>query len=198
MHAEIPDVECVERRAIRGIIVLRADDWRGRIICWHSPAVDVGRKQPIANQRQHPGGVPIQEKANNAGVWISCQHLVTLERVNANAVLNSRSKFARGDYVHISPEPVLWVIWKVDACREGVPEVCPGRIAGLGDSDTVVKYRSARRELGQQPAILELVIQHDRIAGGIGAIWNGEARPERTSVYWSRQQVASPVISGKD
>ncbi len=28
-----------------------------------------------------------------------------------------------------------------------------------------------------------MVIQHDRIAGGIRAVWNGEARPERTGVY---------------
>src|SRR6266513_5021700 len=109
--------------------------------------------------------------------------------------------------MRIPRKPVLWIVWEVEhavGCGlERIAVVCAGRIARRRDRDTVPKrfsrvVETAGRELGKEPAILELVIEHYRIAGGIRAVWHGEARPERTGVYCPRQQVAGLVIDAKD
>src|SRR5207248_2213232 len=140
---------------------------------------------------------PIQKELNSAGVWISFEHFVSLERVNANAVLDSWSEFARGQNVGISPEPVLGIIWKVeDSIRRGlerVAVVCASRITARRNRDTVPErlgriVKAAGRELRKQPAIFELVVQHDWIACRIRAIRDGEVRPEGTGIDRARFQ----------
>src|SRR5207247_6079093 len=116
---------------------------RPRCLRRDCPPVKMRRKQAIAHQRQQTGCVPIPEKLNSAGVRISCEHLVALERVNANTVLNSWSEFARGEDVRIPPEPVLWIIWEIkDAIGRGherISEVRSSRIARCRDRDAVAE-----------------------------------------------------------
>src|SRR5438552_213578 len=52
--------------------------------------------------------------------------------------------------------------------------------------------------LRKEPAILKFIIQHDRVTGRIRAVWDGEARQQRTCVYRPRQQVASVIINCTD
>src|SRR5262249_9694934 len=88
-----------------------------------------------------------------------------------------------------------------------IPEVRAGGISRLRNGDAVIKRQAVksairvhapRSELGEQPPIHKLVVQHDWITGGVGAILDRKAGPERTSVYRSHQQVARLVIHAKD
>src|SRR5439155_19382692 len=86
---------------------------------------------------------------------------------------------------------------------ERVAEICAGRITRGGDRDAVPEGFSRIREttggeLRKEPAILKFIIQHDRVTGRVRAVWDGEARPQRTCVYRPRQQVASLIINGID
>src|SRR5439155_21054768 len=108
------------------------------------------------------------------------------------------SEFARSDDVHIPPEPIFWVVREVHACGKGIAEVSTGGIACLGDRNTVVEGRSARGELREEPAILQLIVQYNRVTGRIGAIGDRKTRPEGTSIYGSHQQVARLIIHSKD
>ena len=52
--------------------------------------------------------------------------------------------------------------------------------------------------MGENPAILELVVQHDRVAGGIGAVGHGEAGPQHPGVHRSEQQCPRLRVDGED
>src|SRR5262249_34951283 len=80
-------------------------------------------------------------------------------------------------------------------------------ITRLRNGDAIIKRQavksaiwvhSPRSELGEEPSIRKLVVQHDRITGGVRAILDRKAGPERTSVYRSHQQVAGLVIHAED
>ena len=68
----------------------------------------------------------------------------------------------------------------------------------MRDRNAVVVDRPTRGELAEEPAILQLVIQYDRIAGGIGAIRDREPGPERTSVHWPDKLIAVLVVNSED
>src|SRR5207245_9973672 len=72
-----------------------------------------------------------------------------------------------------------------------------GRLPGRVDCDAVPERQrwvgeTTGGELRQEPAIGKLVVQHDGVAGGVGAARDREVRPERAGVDGPEQ--AGPVL----
>ena len=90
LDAQLPNIECVECRAIAGSIVLRAyNRCRGAV---NGPAVTihVGWQETVTDQLQWHGArrghVGFQEKLNGARVRVAVHHFVLFERVDADSV----------------------------------------------------------------------------------------------------------------
>ena len=97
-------------------------------------------------------------------------------------------------YVGVGPDAVLRVVGEVRAGGERVAEVGARRIGRLRDRDADEELGAGGGELRQDPAVGELVVQHDRVARR-SAVWQvaAEARPERV-VGDRAEQRASPVL----
>ena len=85
---------------------------------------------------------------------------------------------------------------------EGVPVVASGGVTGRRHGDAVPEglariVKTARSELREDPAVHELVVEDDWIAGGLGAVWDGEAIPESARVDGPQQPVAALVVDGE-
>ena len=85
-------------------------------------------------------------------------------------------EFARAEVVGVRPHAAFRVIGKIISCRNGIPEVGSSRIVGLRNCDTLEEGRSTGGKLGKDPAICELIVKHDWIAGIIGLAVPTESR----------------------
>ena len=77
-------------------VILRSDDGGRRVILGLGLAIHVRREQSIADQfKRHNTG--IEEELNGAGFGLPVDHLVLLERVNADAIpmINPKSRVVR-------------------------------------------------------------------------------------------------------
>src|SRR5829696_8585265 len=168
-YKEVPDINGIECPTIPTTIILRADNRDRRVGLWLLFAVDIGRQQAVANQRQDVWIIAIKEKADRPRIRLAIDHLVLLKGIDPNPIFDGRSKLTGGDHIGIRPDTVLWVIREVEACGKGVAVVGTSRVACGRDGDAVVEgetwiIQAAGRELGQKPPVHELVVDHNGIA----------------------------------
>ena len=84
--------------------------------------------------------------------------------------------------VRVGPDPEVWVVVEVGSEGVSVAVVGAGRVTGLRDRDALVSRNGGSRELADQPAVGELVVEDDRIAVAVELAVAAEARPERGDV----------------
>ncbi len=193
-HREFPDVERVEHRSIRGVVVLGAYD-RNRHVVLRTPcAIDIRWQQAVADQLQRHDA-RVEEELHGPCFRIAGDHLPLLERVDADAIPGNVTEVACRHDVRMRPDAVLRVVREERATRqfriglrdEGIAVVGSGRIARHRHRHAVVKDGAPGRELTQDPAILELVVHHDRVTRGIRAIIDRVALPEVAQRVGTRQ-----------
>ena len=108
---QVPDVQGVERGAIRSAVVLRAYDRRGHTFGRSPRAVEVSRQQPVADQIDRHF-CRVEEELHRTRVGVADDHLLFLQRIHADAVLAGRPEIARRQQVGVRPDPVLRVVRK--------------------------------------------------------------------------------------
>jgi hypothetical protein len=168
--------------------------------------VDVRRQEPVADQIERDGTLSEQE-AHGTGVRVALDHLVPLEAVDADPVdrLVLDPELACRDQVGVAPDSVLRIVGEVVPGREGVPVVGARRIARRRDRDAVVEQverlvrivDAAGRELGEDPAIRELIVDHDRIARGLRALVDRKSGPQRAGVDRPEEARAGLGVDGE-
>src|SRR5687767_4020619 len=176
-YIQLPDIKRIECRAVGAAIILSADDGRRVIVLGLLYAVNIWWKEAVADQvNRHI--IRIEEELHSAGVGFSIDHLVLLERIHADAILIDFSEIAGGQNIRVLPDAILWIVreegstWQVriGLRKEGIAVVGAGRVTGLGDCDTVPVLRTGRSELAEQPAVSKLIVNHDWVAGIVGAV----------------------------
>ena len=192
-HGQVVDVQRVHRRAVAGPVVLGPDD-RSRCLADRPPvAVDVRREKAVSDVLEIDVRIlRVEEELNDANLRLAVHHLVLLEGVDADPVPVDQAEVARRHQVRVRPDAVLRIIREVVAavhvllCDERVAVVRAHRVAARRDRDAVVEggrrrrgVEPAGRELAQQPAVGRLVVEHDRVARGIGAVLDREAVSRR-------------------
>ena len=202
LDPEVPDVEGVERRTVGAAVVLGAHDRDRRVGRRLLLAVDVGGEQAVADEGQHPRRVAVEVEGHGTR-RLAAEHPVLLEPVDADAVLAGRAELAGRDDVGVGPHAVLRVVREVQAGGEGVAVVRPCRVARRGDGDAVVEgqgrvVETSRRELAEDPPVGKLVVDHDGVAGRVGAVGHGEALPQGARVDRTEQPRAGLRIDRED
>src|SRR5215472_5388953 len=100
----------------------------------------------------------------SAGVGIARDHLILLQSIDTDAVLNRGSEIAGSEDVRLLPHTVLRIVGKERAGAERVTIIGAGRISCRRYRNAVVKDGAASGELTQKPTVLKLIVEHDRIA----------------------------------
>ena len=165
------------------VVVLRADHRDGGARFGERGAVEVRRQQAVADQRQGLRVIAVEEEAHHPR-WGAGQHRTLLQAVHADAVLDGRAELPGRDRVSVGPHAVLRVVGEVEAGGKRVPVVRTSRVGGRRDGDAVVERQrgvveTPRGELRQDPPVGQLIVQHDRVAGGLRAVVDREAVPQR-------------------
>ena len=149
------------------------------------------------------GSFAVEEEAHGP-CRLAVHHLVLLEGVHPDSVLDGRSELARRENVRVGPVAVLRVVGEELEVRrlEGVAVVAPRGVARRRDCDAVPErlariVEPARRELGKDPAVGDLVVEDDRVARRVGAVRHREIAPERARVDRSEEPVPGLVVDGE-
>ncbi len=165
VDVEFPDLQEVlagGARRVVSLVVAVAHERVGRAGRRRSIAVRVGRDQSLKTEGREIGGGEALRRGDAAD-----EHLRPVEGVGGGAAL-----IARG-IVGVRPDTVFRVVRKAGR-GELIGEPAAGdRIAGLGDVDAETVAGAA--ELAQEPAVGELVEEHDRIAEAGGAVAGAES-----------------------
>ena len=151
--------------------------------------VQVRGQQTIAHQVDRNHG-RVEEELHRTGIRIARDHLVLFQTVHADAVLAIGPEVTRGQQVSLRPVSVFRVVREKLPRRERVTEVGPGRVGRLRDRDAVVVDGTARGELAEQPAVGEVIVEHDRVARKVRAVINRKPCPQIAELRWPGQQVA--------
>ena len=86
------------RETVAGAVVLCPDDRDRRIGLRLLLPVDVGGEKPVADKRQHVRSISVEEEAHGP-CRLAVHHLVLLEGVHPDSVLDGRSELARRENV---------------------------------------------------------------------------------------------------
>src|SRR5206468_12100769 len=82
--------------------------------------------------------------------------------------------------ISVGPDAQLGIVKKVGAEMKAVAVVCAGSISGGGNGNALVGNWAAGRagELGDDPAIGQVIVEHDRIATAAGLADTTKASPD--------------------
>ena len=129
-------------------------------------AVEVGRGQHLEAERIQRGRREALVGRGGAG-----EHVGSVERVDRGRA------FVRAEVVGVGPDGVLRVVRELGEREDVVVPAAADRVRRLRHVDAQVVAR--RGELGDQPALRELVVEHDRVAAARRAGAGAAQRRER-------------------
>src|SRR5207245_2313532 len=99
--------------------------------------------------------------------------------------------------VGVRPDPELRVVEEVGSEVEAVAVPGAGRVAGRRDGDALVSDRNVACgscELRDDPAVRELVVEDNGIAGSTVLTSTPEAAPERHDVDWAEDRGTGRLV----
>ena len=168
----VPHVEPIDREVHRvPVVVVDLDQRRRSVRGRERSAVDVRREHAAPEVRldrehvlvDHPSGAAVDQ-------------LIALEREDADAgpTVTGLAELVDRDHVRMlrRPDAELRIVVQVRLVRDVLVRAPrAGRVAGLRDRDALVERpvrKRGVRQLARQPAVGELVVEHDRVSAIAG------------------------------
>src|SRR5581483_1917824 len=107
-----------------------------------------------------------------------------------------RAEDVRREVVAVGPDAQLRVVEEVRAQVEAVAVPRARRVARLRDGDALVRRDvvPVDGELAHEPAVGELVVEHDGVAGAAALAEAAETAPERADPDWAEQRGARRLV----
>ena len=109
---------------------------------------------------------------------IAGDHLRTIQRVRSDTRECRPVELAGANEVGIRPNGEFGIIRKSTQRSDGITEIGARGIGSLRNRDAIKERRGARRELGEQPAIGQLIVENNGIAGVLGLTRAAKSSPE--------------------
>ena len=186
IHHEFPDAQGIGGVAQPGRIIPFDEDARrarGRRV-----AVQVGRQHTAIVQRDR-ADIHIDHR----GRRITQQHFVALEGHHAGAgpAEGRRVKLIDAHVVGVGPDAELRIVVHQGVAVEVIVQIpAARRVSGLGYGNTLMELRGAevQRELAVNPALGQVVEQHDGVAIVVGLTNAAETRPQAVAGHRPHDQ----------
>ncbi len=170
-----------------------------QLVCRESPRIVVHLDEVVGRARrrrrsvqiagQHASQVEIDgaEIEVDEGRRLSGEHLLPIERHDAlpGPLEHKSGVLVHGHVVGVGPNAELRIVVQA-AERVLVPVVLTQRVGRRGHRDALVEGPEEQpeeavgnRELAEQPAIGQVIVEHDDVAVVCRLAWSPESRPER-------------------
>ena len=158
IHAEFPHVHGIDRTDAPGVVV-----HHGEVI-----GRSLRRQRAVEIGRQHAAVIGVdrgQIEILVGGRRIADQHLGAVEREHARAGPAGGVELVVRHVVPVRPDAEMGIVVHLVVRHDEIVEIPrPRGIARLRNRDHLVARRRADDELAQEPAVGQVVVEHDRIA----------------------------------
>ncbi|MCG3195479.1 MAG: hypothetical protein DIJKHBIC_04762 [Thermoanaerobaculia bacterium] len=198
VRGELPDRQRVHGGAVRAAVVHRADEEVGGPGGGQRTAVEVRGQQAVSDIEGTAGRGRRDQERDHLRGRVSGDELRAVDGVGAHADEGAAAlELACADVERVRPDAVLRVVGKVAARAEGVAVIAAGRVGRRRDGHAVVEGRARGGELGEDPAVGKLVMQHDGVTRVLRLTGAAEAGPQRVVERRAVQQRAGLAVDRK-
>ena len=165
---------------IGGVVWIRrlsrkSDKRRGRTRWRQCRTVDVGRQKRIHTTAK--GSSRTDEGGGQASQHVRA---IKSERLGTEIRRPGGIEYVHAHIISVGPDAQFGIVEKVGAEMKAVAVVCAGSISGGGNGDALVGNWAAGRagELADDPAISQVIVEHNGIATAAGLADTTKASPD--------------------